>query len=78
MRSGSDGESAVALIIVNAAACKLFQLYDQARYRQADQQCTVIIGSNNTASVEFALPQRAIMPGQYVVFYDGEVCLGVG
>ena len=46
----------------------------KARYRQADQQCTVIMGEKNTARVEFATPQRAVTPGQYVVFYDGEVC----
>ncbi|MGD9842645.1 MAG: tRNA 2-thiouridine(34) synthase MnmA [Steroidobacteraceae bacterium] len=50
----------------------------KARYRQADQQCTVTIGNNNTAHVEFDSPQRAITPGQYVVFYDGETCLGGG
>jgi tRNA-specific 2-thiouridylase len=50
----------------------------QARYRQADQQCTVIIGDNNTARVEFDSIQRAATPGQYVVFYDGETCLGGG
>jgi tRNA-specific 2-thiouridylase len=27
-------------------------------------------------TVEFPRPQRAVTPGQSVVLYDGEVCLG--
>ena len=45
------------------------------RYRQPDQTCKVEI-KNNQASVVFEKPQRAITPGQSVVFYDGDVCLG--
>ena len=47
----------------------------KTRYRQADQDCEVsIIG--DSIQVIFKEPQRAITPGQSVVFYDEDVCLG--
>lgn len=48
------------------------------RYRQQDQQVTVIMTSEDTCKVVFHEHQRAITPGQAVVFYDGQVCLGGG
>lgn len=48
------------------------------RYRQPDQGVTVTFGANDTCEVVFDQPQKAITPGQSVVFYDGEVCLGGG
>ncbi len=48
------------------------------RYRQPDQPCLVTRGSGSGCMVEFREPQRAVTPGQSVVFYDGEVCLGGG
>ena len=47
------------------------------RYRQADQPCTVESGEDGL-TVTFDQPQRAITPGQSVVFYQGSVCLGGG
>lgn len=49
----------------------------KARYRQGDQSCRLRV-TGDQASVEFAVPQRAITPGQSVVFYQGSVCLGGG
>ncbi|MBA6412325.1 tRNA 2-thiouridine(34) synthase MnmA [Parahaliea sp. F7430] len=49
----------------------------KARYRQADQDC-VLHRDGEGYRVEFSAPQRAITPGQSVVFYDGERCLGGG
>ncbi|QJI75391.1 tRNA-specific 2-thiouridylase [Streptococcus pneumoniae] len=47
------------------------------RYRQPDSKVTVHV-KGDKAEVIFAEPQRAITPGQAVVFYDGEECLGGG
>ena len=47
------------------------------RYRQPDQGC-VIQGANADYEVTFDEPQRAVTPGQSVVFYDGDICLGGG
>lgn len=48
------------------------------RYRQPDQGVTVAMREDGTALVTFDQPQKAVTPGQAVVFYDGEVCLGGG
>ncbi|MBT3393807.1 MAG: tRNA 2-thiouridine(34) synthase MnmA [Waddliaceae bacterium] len=46
------------------------------RYRQADAPCTITILSDHEVEVEFDATQKAVTPGQSVVFYDGELCLG--
>ncbi len=48
------------------------------RYRQADQNCRVSRRADGMLLVIFAKPQRAVAPGQYVCFYDGDICLGGG
>ena len=50
----------------------------KTRYRQADQDCAVIPLGPDRCKVVFDQAQRAITPGQSVVFYDGEICLGGG
>ncbi len=47
------------------------------RYRQPDQGVTVKVNGDGIY-VTFDKPQRAVTPGQFVVLYDGEVCLGGG
>ena len=48
----------------------------KTRYRQSDQECEIGIISEDKITVTFKKPQRAVTPGQYIVFYDDEVCLG--
>ncbi|HSR62971.1 MAG TPA: tRNA 2-thiouridine(34) synthase MnmA [Gammaproteobacteria bacterium] len=48
------------------------------RYRQADQVCTVTSIRDDNLEVTFDEPQRAVTPGQFVVLYQGNTCLGGG
>ena len=52
----------------------------KSRYRQPDQACTVYADSTVAGGVRvvFDQLQRAVTPGQSVVFYQGENCLGGG
>ncbi len=63
--------------IEGAAPANEFRCMAKTRYRQADQACTVHI-AGHVCDVTFDEPQRAVTPGQSVVFYDGDVCLGGG
>jgi tRNA-uridine 2-sulfurtransferase len=54
------------------------QCMAKTRYRQDDQACIVRQFENTVYHVEFTQPQRAITPGQFIVFYEGDICLGGG
>jgi len=55
-----------------------FKCRAKSRYRQPDQACAVEVLNNKQVFVSFDDPQRAITPGQSMVFYDGDFCLGGG
>jgi tRNA-specific 2-thiouridylase len=48
------------------------------RYRQADQACEVRVLGDDHCEVHFDAPQRAVTPGQAIVFYSGDICIGGG
>lgn len=48
----------------------------QTRYRQQDEPCEMTVREDGSVELRFARPQRAVTPGQSLVLYDGEVCLG--
>ncbi|MDH5471294.1 MAG: tRNA 2-thiouridine(34) synthase MnmA [Gammaproteobacteria bacterium] len=55
-----------------------FKYAAKVRYRQPDQACEILELDNRTVKVKFEQPQRAITPGQSIVFYDNDICLGGG
>ena len=50
----------------------------KTRYRQSDLSCSLQLRDASDGRVELQRPARAVTPGQYAVFYDGERCIGGG
>ena len=55
-----------------------YQCSAKVRYRQEDQPCQIESITDGEALIHFTEPQRAVTPGQSVVFYQNEVALGGG
>ncbi|MFD2211000.1 tRNA 2-thiouridine(34) synthase MnmA [Virgibacillus halophilus] len=73
----SDGLTATDVNWINAdKILDSFECTAKFRYRQSDSKVRVVAAGSDRMKVVFDEPQRAITPGQAVVFYDGEVCLG--
>jgi tRNA-specific 2-thiouridylase len=62
--------------VAGAPPAGRFSATAKLRYRQDDQACEVEVADDGTLAVRFTAPQRAATPGQSVVFYAGEQCLG--
>lgn len=81
---GSDSEwlrsreldSECADWVAGAPPSAAFECTARTRYRQRDEPCTVTVRDEGGVHVCFHSTQRAVTPGQSVVFYDGEECLG--
>ncbi len=54
------------------------QVQAKARYQAPPCDCILSPVDNDTLKVEFLEPQRAITPGQAIVFYDNDTVLGGG
>jgi tRNA-specific 2-thiouridylase len=50
----------------------------KVRYRQGDQACTLTSIEGESCTVLFEQPQRAVTPGQSLVIYLDDTCLGGG
>ncbi|HEX9022683.1 MAG TPA: tRNA 2-thiouridine(34) synthase MnmA [Geobacteraceae bacterium] len=62
---------APAPVSASEATCKI-------RYRHRPVSCRILPLEGNRVEVRFPRPERAVTPGQAVVFYDGEEVLGGG
>lgn len=48
------------------------------RYRQPLQECSISSMNDDSATITFSESQRAVAPGQFIAFYNGEELLGSG
>jgi len=62
---------------INAQApASRFNCTAQVRYRQYEESCVVQVHDDGALAVEFTRPQRAVTPGQSLVLYQDNRCLG--
>ncbi|WP_251359974.1 tRNA 2-thiouridine(34) synthase MnmA [Kangiella sp. TOML190] len=64
--------------VAGSAPADEFYCTAKNRYRQQDVECKVSKLEDNKFLVDFFEPERAVTPGQSVVFYQGDICLGGG
>ena len=63
---------------IPSCPARRFDCKAKFRYRQNEQDVSVNVLSDARVEVTFREKQRAVTPGQFVVFYDGDRCLGGG
>jgi tRNA-specific 2-thiouridylase len=64
--------------VAGQASATRFGCSAQTRYRQPDEACEVCVRDDGGVEVRFVRSQRAVTPGQSLVLYDGDICLGGG
>jgi tRNA-specific 2-thiouridylase len=75
----ADRLTALDLSWISGAAPHCNWVYTaKTRYRQKDAPCTLASASDGYCAIEFAELQWAVTPGQSVVMYESQVCLGGG
>lgn len=74
----SNWLSASDIFWINEPVELPYRCHAKVRYRQGDQACTIESDGSDGYLIRFDEPQRAVTPGQSVVFYKDEVCLGGG
>ncbi|MHB8911435.1 MAG: tRNA 2-thiouridine(34) synthase MnmA [Lysobacter sp.] len=62
--------------VAGAAPAGRFACTAQTRYRQTDEACDVVVEPDGRLQVRFVRPQRAVTPGQSLVLYRDDECLG--
>ncbi len=78
-RAGVSKARLTQVNIINPSELKIDHPYTaRARYRQAPVECKITKYSSDYLEIGFDTPQENISPGQSLVLYDGEVCMGGG
>ncbi|MBJ7574133.1 tRNA 2-thiouridine(34) synthase MnmA [Luteimonas sp. MC1828] len=62
--------------VAGAPPATRFACTAQTRYRQNEEPCEVFVDDTGSLRVAFDRPQRAVTPGQSLVLYSGDACLG--
>lgn len=70
--------NAIDVSWINSAPANTLELKAKIRYRQEDQACHLLLNDDGTYQVTFDQKQRAVTPGQSIVFYQNDRCLGGG